>query len=35
MRIILIDWLFEVSEELKYQRNTLYLAINIFDMYLS
>ena len=31
MRLILIDWLFSVSYDLKYQRNTLYNAINLMD----
>lgn len=35
MRTILVDWLVEVSEEYKLQTETLYLAINYIDRFLS
>jgi len=35
MRSILVDWLVEVSEEYKLQNETLYLAVNYVDRFLS
>ncbi|XP_006007351.2 cyclin-A2 [Latimeria chalumnae] len=35
MRAILIDWLVEVGEEYKLQNETLYLAVNYIDRFLS
>lgn len=35
MRSILVDWLVEVAEEYKLTSDTLYLAINLLDRYLS
>ncbi|KAJ8385177.1 hypothetical protein AAFF_G00192280 [Aldrovandia affinis] len=35
MRAILIDWLIEVGEEYKLQNETLYLAVNYIDRFLS
>uniref|UniRef100_A0A1A8HMS0 Cyclin-A2 n=2 Tax=Nothobranchius kuhntae TaxID=321403 RepID=A0A1A8HMS0_NOTKU len=35
MRAILVDWLVEVGEEYKLQNETLYLAINYIDRFLS
>jgi cyclin A len=35
MRTILIDWLVEVAEEYKLASDTLYLAVNYVDRYLS
>ncbi|CAH0560451.1 unnamed protein product [Brassicogethes aeneus] len=35
MRTILVDWLVEVAEEYKLQTETLYLAINYIDRFLS
>jgi cyclin A len=35
MRSILVDWLVEVSEEYKLQTETLYLAVNYIDRFLS
>ena len=35
MRSILIDWLVEVSEEYKLHRETLFLAVNYIDRFLS
>ena len=35
MRVILGDWLIEVAEEYKLQRETLFLAINYVDRFLS
>ncbi|KAK7465234.1 hypothetical protein BaRGS_00037604 [Batillaria attramentaria] len=35
MRTILVDWLVEVSEEYKLHRETLFLAINYIDRFLS
>merc|ERR1719431_244322 len=35
MRQILVDWLVEVSEEYKLQTETLYLAVNFIDRFLS
>ena len=33
MRAILVDWLFEVSEDFKLKRDTLYEAVNILDRF--
>ena len=35
MRAILIDWMMEVSNEFMLKKETLYLAINYTDRYLS
>lgn len=35
MRSILVDWLVEVSEEYRLQGETLYLAVNYIDRFLS
>ncbi|XP_071760080.1 cyclin-A1 [Centroberyx gerrardi] len=35
MRIILVDWLMEVSQEYKLRSETLYLAVNYLDRFLS
>ena len=35
MRQILVDWLVEVSEEYKLQTETLHLAVNYIDRFLS
>jgi hypothetical protein len=35
MRAILIDWLIDVHKKFKLRDNTLYIAINIIDRYLS
>lgn len=35
MRSILVDWLVEVSEEYKLHRETLLLAVNYIDRFLS
>ncbi|XP_021122137.1 cyclin-A1 isoform X3 [Heterocephalus glaber] len=35
MRTILVDWLVEVGEEYKFQAETLYLAVNFLDRFLS
>lgn len=35
MRAILVDWLVEVGEEYKLQNETLYLAVNYIDRFLS
>lgn len=35
MRTILIDWLVEVTEEYKLHTETLYLAVNFIDRFLS
>ncbi|XP_028655124.2 cyclin-A1 [Erpetoichthys calabaricus] len=35
MRVILVDWLVEVCEEYKLQSETLYLAVNYLDRFLS
>ena len=35
MRCILIDWLVEVAEEYKLHRETLFLAVNYIDRFLS
>jgi cyclin A len=35
MRAVLIDWLVEVTEEYKMQTETLYLAVNFIDRFLS
>lgn len=35
MRSILVDWLVEVSEEYKLHRETLFLAVNYIDRFLS
>eukprot|EP01135_Chromosphaera_perkinsii_P000157 Nk52_evm53s32 gene=Nk52_evmTU53s32 len=35
MRLILVDWLVDVAEEYKLQRETLFLAINYIDRFLS
>lgn len=35
MRTILIDWLVEVAEEYKLHTETLYLAVNYIDRFLS
>lgn len=35
MRSILIDWLIEVAEEYKLQRETLFLTVNYIDRFLS
>ncbi|KAL3267479.1 hypothetical protein HHI36_011602 [Cryptolaemus montrouzieri] len=35
MRTILVDWLVEVAEEYKLQSETLYLAVNFIDRFLS
>lgn len=35
MRSILVDWLVEVSEEYRLQSETLYLAVNYIDRFLS
>lgn len=35
MRTILVDWLVEVGEEYKLQTETLYLAVNFLDRFLS
>ena len=35
MRSILIDWLIEVGEEYKLQTETLFLAVNYIDRFLS
>ena len=35
MRIILIDWLLEVNDKLKFKEETFYSAIYIIDAYLS
>lgn len=35
MRAILVDWLVEVGEEYKLRTETLYLAVNFLDRFLS
>ena len=35
MRAILVDWLVEVAEEYKLSQDTLYLAVNYIDRFLS
>lgn len=35
MRSILVDWLVEVSEEYRLQTETVYLAVNYVDRFLS
>lgn len=35
MRAILVDWLVEVGEEYKLQNETLHLAVNYIDRFLS
>lgn len=35
MRTILVDWLVEVAEEYKLHSETLYLAVNYIDRFLS
>lgn len=35
MRSILVDWLVEVAEEYKLHTETLYLAVNYIDRFLS
>lgn len=35
MRTILVDWLVEVGEEYKLRTETLYLAVNFLDRFLS
>lgn len=35
MRTILVDWLVEVAEEYKLHTETLYLAVNYIDRFLS
>lgn len=35
MRAILVDWLFEVAREFSLRPETLYLAVNILDRYLT
>lgn len=35
MRSILVDWLVEVSEEYKLHNETIYLAVNYVDRFLS
>ncbi|MGH0117042.1 UNVERIFIED_CONTAM: hypothetical protein FKN15_028154 [Acipenser sinensis] len=35
MRLILVDWLVEVGEEYKLRSETLYLAVNYLDRFLS
>jgi hypothetical protein len=35
MRTILVDWLVEVSEEYRLNTETLYLAVNYIDRFLS
>lgn len=35
MRAILVDWLVEVSEEYRLSTDTLYLAVNYVDRFLS
>lgn len=35
MRHIMIDWMFEVSDEYKLSRDTLYMAVNLVDRFLS
>jgi len=35
IRLILVDWLFEVADEFGLQRETVYLAVNYVDRYLS
>lgn len=35
MRQILVDWLVEVGEEYKLQQETIYLAVNYIDRFLS
>lgn len=35
MRCILVDWLVEVAEEYKLQRETLFLTVNYIDRFLS
>ena len=35
MRSILVDWLVEVSEEYKLDTETIYLAVNYIDRFLS
>ena len=35
MRRILVDWLVEVSEEYKLHRETMFLAVNYIDRFLS
>ena len=35
MRAILVDWLVEVGEEYKLHNETLYLAVNYIDRFLS
>lgn len=35
MRCILVDWLVEVAEEYKLHTETLYLAVNYIDRFLS
>jgi len=35
MRVILVDWLVEVGEEYKLCSETLYLAVNYLDRFLS
>lgn len=35
MRSILVDWLVEVAEEYRLQTETLYLAVNYIDRFLS
>jgi len=35
MRVLLLDWMFEVSAELFLKRQTYYLAVNYVDRYFS
>lgn len=35
MRVVLVDWLVEVTQEFKFHYETLYLAINYMDRFLS
>lgn len=35
MRVILVDWLVEVAEEYKLCSETIYLAVNYLDRFLS
>lgn len=35
MRMILIDWLMEISSQLNFKRSTFHLTVTIIDVYLS
>ena len=35
MRVILVDWMMEVSEEFRLKRQTFHLSVHLLDKYLS